>query len=99
MNINKIALYPVIIDGSAVAYGVIIIPSITVWQEILIMNTYFLIRKSSLSEEKAFGLDNSSVKKEKFLMVVNPPKSSSMARIILAIQWNLTQLNGTLDQG
>jgi KUP system potassium uptake protein len=45
------------------------------------MNTYFLLKKLSLSEEKAFGLDSSSVKIEKFPMVVNPPESSSMNRI------------------
>jgi KUP system potassium uptake protein len=52
-----------------------------IWHEKLVMNTYFLLKKLSLSEEKAFGLDSSSVKIEKFPMVVNPPESSSMNRI------------------
>jgi KUP system potassium uptake protein len=52
-----------------------------IWHEKLIMNTYFLIKKLSLSEEKAFGLDSSSVKIEKFPMVVNPPESINMIRI------------------
>jgi KUP system potassium uptake protein len=52
-----------------------------IWHEKLIMNTYFFIKKISLSEEKAFGLDSSSVKIEKFPMVVNPPESICMKRI------------------
>jgi KUP system potassium uptake protein len=52
-----------------------------IWHEKLVMNTYFLLKKLSLSEEKAFGLDSSSVKIEKFPMVVNPPESSSMNRV------------------
>ena len=52
-----------------------------IWHEKLVMNTYFLIKKISLSEEKAFGLDSSSVKIEKFPMVVNPPESICMKRI------------------
>ena len=52
-----------------------------IWHEKLIMNTYFFIKKLSLSEEKAFGLDSSSVKIEKFPMVVNPPESICMKRI------------------
>lgn len=55
--------------------------SVLIWHEKLIMNTYFLIKKLSLSEEKAFGLDSSSVKIEKFPMVVNPPESIYMKRI------------------
>ena len=52
-----------------------------IWHEKLIMNTYFFIKKLSLSEEKAFGLDSSSVKIEKFPMVVNPAKNIGMKRI------------------
>lgn len=52
-----------------------------IWHEKLIMNTYFFIKKLSLSEEKAFGLDSSSVKIEKFPMVVNPPEIIGMKRI------------------
>ena len=51
------------------------------WDEKLIMNTYFLIKKLSLSEEKAFGLDSSSVKIEKFPMVLHPPERICMKRI------------------
>ena len=57
-----------------------------IWHEKLIMNTYFLIKKISLSEEKAFGLDSSSVKIEKFPMVVNPPESICMKRVDYQIQ-------------
>jgi KUP system potassium uptake protein len=51
------------------------------WDEKIIMNTYFLFKKLSLSEEKAFGLDSSSVKIEKFPMVLHPPESICMKRI------------------
>jgi KUP system potassium uptake protein len=51
------------------------------WDEKIIMNTYFMIKKLSLSEEKAFGLDSSSVKIEKFPMVLHPPENISLTRI------------------
>lgn len=51
------------------------------WDEKIIMNTYFFFKKLSLSEEKAFGLDSSSVKIEKFPMVLHPPESICMKRI------------------
>lgn len=51
------------------------------WDEKIIMNTYFMIKKLSLSEEKAFGLDSSSVKIEKFPMVLHPPEKISLTRI------------------
>ncbi|MDR6968570.1 KUP system potassium uptake protein [Flavobacterium arsenatis] len=51
------------------------------WHEKLVMNTYFLIKKLSLSEEKAFGLDSSSVKIEKFPMVLHPPERICMKRV------------------
>jgi hypothetical protein len=51
------------------------------WHEKIVMNTYFLIKKLSLSEEKAFGLDSSSVKIEKFPMVLHPPESICMKRV------------------
>ena len=51
------------------------------WSEKIIMNTYFMIKKLSLSEEKAFGLDSSSVKIEKFPMVLHPPEKMSLTRI------------------
>jgi KUP system potassium uptake protein len=51
------------------------------FDEKIIMNTYFLIKKLSLSEEKAFGLDSSSVKIEKFPMVLHPPERMCLNRI------------------
>lgn len=51
------------------------------WHEKIIMNTYFFIKRFSLSEEKAFGLDSSSVKIEKFPMVLHPPEKISLTRI------------------
>lgn len=51
------------------------------WDEKLIMNTYFLLKRFSLSEEKAFGLDSSSVKIEKFPLVLNPPEDICLVRI------------------
>ena len=51
------------------------------WHEKIVMNTYLLIKKLSLSEEQAFGLDSSSVKIEKFPMVLHPPESICMKRI------------------
>jgi KUP system potassium uptake protein len=51
------------------------------WHEKLIMNSYFFIKKLSLSEERAFGLDSSSVKIEKFPMVLHAPESIGLTRI------------------
>jgi KUP system potassium uptake protein len=51
------------------------------WHEKIVMDTYFLIKKLSLSEEKAFGLDSSSVKIEKFPMVLHAPESIYMKRV------------------
>ncbi len=51
------------------------------WHEKVIMNTYFFIKKLSLSEEKAFGLDSSSVKIEQFPMVLHPPEKIHLNRI------------------
>lgn len=51
------------------------------WHEKIIMNTYFVIKKLSLSEEKAFGLDASSVKVEKFPMVLHAPERICMKRV------------------
>jgi len=55
--------------------------SLLKWDEKLIMNTYFFLKKFSLSEEKSFGLDASSVKIEKFPMVLNPPEQIFLTRI------------------
>ena len=52
------------------------------WHEKIIMNSYFFIKKLSLSEESAFGLDSSSVKIEKFPMVLHAPENIGLTRII-----------------
>ncbi len=49
--------------------------------EKVVLNTYFIIKKYSLSEAKAFGLDSSSVKIEKFPMIISPPKTLNLHRI------------------
>jgi KUP system potassium uptake protein len=49
--------------------------------EKFILNIYFIMKHFSLSEAKAFGLDSSSVKIEKFPMVINQPKDMAMHRI------------------
>lgn len=51
------------------------------WHEKIIMNSYFLIKKLSLSEERGFGLDSSSVKIEKFPMILHAPENISLTRI------------------
>jgi len=49
--------------------------------ENIVMNTYFFIKKLSLSEESAFGLDSSSVKVEKFPLVLHAPENIGLTRI------------------
>lgn len=49
--------------------------------ENIIMEAYFLLKKVSLSEEKAFGLDTSSVKIEQIPVLIAPPKGFSLKRI------------------
>lgn len=49
--------------------------------EKIILNAYFFIKRFSLSEAKAFGLDSSSLKVEKFPMVVSTPKKMNLRRI------------------
>jgi KUP system potassium uptake protein len=39
------------------------------------------MKKLSLSEEKGFGLDSSSVKVEQFPLVLHPPENIEMKRI------------------
>ncbi|SHJ14177.1 KUP/HAK/KT family potassium transporter [Flavobacterium terrae] len=51
------------------------------YYEKIVMNTYFFLKNFSLSEEKAFGLDSSSVKIEKFPMVLHAPEKIEMTRI------------------
>lgn len=49
--------------------------------EKLILNMYFFIKRFSLTEAKAFGLDSSSVKVEKFPMIFKAPKIMNLRRI------------------
>jgi KUP system potassium uptake protein len=49
--------------------------------EKLILNMYFFIKRFSLTEAKAFGLDSSSVKVEKFPMIFKAPKIMNLKRI------------------
>jgi KUP system potassium uptake protein len=49
--------------------------------EKLILTVYFFLKRFSLSEAKAFGLDSSSVKVEKFPMVISPAKDCNLHRI------------------
>lgn len=49
--------------------------------EKLILRIYFLLKSISLSEAKAFGLDSSSVKVEKFPLVIQQPKDLQLRRI------------------
>ena len=46
-----------------------------------VMNAYFFLKKFSLSEEKGFGLDSSSVKVEQFPLVLHAPEKIEMKRI------------------
>jgi KUP system potassium uptake protein len=49
--------------------------------EKLILNIYFIMKHFSMSEAKAFGLDSSSVKIEKFPMVISQAKELAMRRV------------------
>jgi KUP system potassium uptake protein len=49
--------------------------------EKIIMDVYFFLRQFSLSEERAFGLDTSSVTIEKIPMVVSPVRELNLKRI------------------
>lgn len=49
--------------------------------EKLILKGYFILKEFSISEEKAFGLDTSSVKVEKVPMVISPPREINLKRI------------------
>jgi KUP system potassium uptake protein len=49
--------------------------------EKVVLNFYFWLKHYSLSEAKAFGLDSSSVKIEKFPMVIAPPKELHLKRV------------------
>jgi len=47
----------------------------------LIMNFYFTLKRFSLSESRAFGLDSSSVKVEKFPLIFKIPEGINLKRI------------------
>jgi KUP system potassium uptake protein len=49
--------------------------------EKIVLKTYFWLKSISLSEEKAFGLDTSSVTVEKVPLVIAPPKELNLKRI------------------
>jgi KUP system potassium uptake protein len=49
--------------------------------EKLILNIYDVLKFFSLSEEKAFGLDTSSVTVEAVPLIITPPKELNMKRI------------------
>jgi KUP system potassium uptake protein len=51
------------------------------WHERVIMDIYYFLKKFSLSESRAFGLDTSSVKVEKFPMVIHPAREMHLKRI------------------
>ncbi|MNJ99292.1 potassium transport protein Kup [compost metagenome] len=51
------------------------------WYERIILDIYFVLKKVSLSEGRAFGLDSSSIKVEKFPIVIHPPEDINLARI------------------
>lgn len=49
--------------------------------EKIVLNIYFILKQLSISEARAFGLDSSSVKVEKFPLVINPPKEIRLKRV------------------
>jgi KUP system potassium uptake protein len=51
------------------------------WIQKVIMDIYFILKKISLPEERAFGLDTSSVTVEKVPLVVSPIKGLKLKRI------------------
>jgi KUP system potassium uptake protein len=51
------------------------------WYQRIILDIYFFLKKISLSEEQAFGLDSSSVKVEQYPMLINPPGELNLTRI------------------
>ncbi len=50
-------------------------------KEKIILRIYFLLKSLSLNEARAFGLDSSSVKVEKFPLVIQRPKDMQLRRI------------------
>jgi KUP system potassium uptake protein len=51
------------------------------WFDKLVMEGYFFLKKLSISEEKSFGLDTSSVTKEVVPLVLSPAKDFDLKRI------------------
>ena len=51
------------------------------WHERFILDIYYLLKQVSLSEGRAFGLDSSSVKVEKFPIVIHPLEDLSLTRM------------------
>ena len=51
------------------------------WHEKIILNCYFMLKKLSLSEPKAYGLDSSNVLVEKFPLVLSKVRSVTLTRI------------------
>jgi KUP system potassium uptake protein len=51
------------------------------WGERIILDIYFFLRKFSVGESRAFGLDSSSVKIEKFPLVLTPTREFPLKRI------------------
>jgi KUP system potassium uptake protein len=51
------------------------------WFEKIILNAYFLLKKVSLSEPKAYGLDSSNVLSEKFPLVISKVRPIQLKRI------------------
>ncbi len=51
------------------------------WYERIILDIYFILKKVSLSEGRAFGLDSSALKVEQFPIVIHPPEDIHLSRI------------------
>lgn len=51
------------------------------WYERIVLDIYQVLKKVSLSEGRAFGLDSSSVKVEKFPIVIHPPEDVALTRV------------------
>ncbi|HWY36929.1 MAG TPA: KUP/HAK/KT family potassium transporter [Bacteroidia bacterium] len=51
------------------------------WHERIILDLYYTLKKFSLSESRGFGLDTSSVKIEKFPMIIHPHREINLKRI------------------
>jgi KUP system potassium uptake protein len=46
-----------------------------------VLKIYFFLKNISLSEEKAFGLDTSSVNIEKVPLIIAPPREINLKRL------------------